>query len=457
MPIITISRGTLAGGTKLAEEVGKRLGYQVISRELIFEAARAYGITEIELREGLEVPPGLWQRITHQKERYILAAQAALADILQGTDCVYHGYCGQLLVKDQPGAIKLRLIAPLEKRVETAMAMHGISRGEALRMIHTNDEQRERWVRTLSGYDINDASLYDMVISLEQMSLEAAVDVVERLVRGQKTANSPEAAQALRDFLLGCRVKAAITFKSDFPPNSVDVRAEGGKVLVSGPAVDRNRAKVVEFVAALPGVKEVQAVEWGAGALGAAAHGKTARDIMLPIDRYPRVRESVSIRDAMLALGTSVVSLPDGHQIMPRFLLVFDDQENLVGIVNRRSLITGLIPKLKAIEEVTERAHGPIRMSGTPDPMDFLWPTLFSKEAVENARNPLSSVTRPIRGQVYVDTELSIVARTMLQQDVDLLPVKDGKRTVGVILMTEVFNAVAEFVAEGEARSRRRS
>ena len=51
MAIITISRGSLSGGRRLATCVGMNLGYQVISREeLVQEGARAYGVMEQNLR-----------------------------------------------------------------------------------------------------------------------------------------------------------------------------------------------------------------------------------------------------------------------------------------------------------------------------------------------------------------------------------------------------------------------
>jgi predicted transcriptional regulator len=36
----------------------------------------------------------------------------------------------------------------------------------------------------------------------------------------------------------------------------------------------------------------------------------------------------------------------------------------------------------------------------------------------------------------------------MLEHDVDLIPVTDGARTVGVVMMTDVFDNVSEYVLE---------
>ena len=48
MPIIAISRGSHSGGTQLAETLHSRLGYPIVSQELVAEASRHYGVSEDE-------------------------------------------------------------------------------------------------------------------------------------------------------------------------------------------------------------------------------------------------------------------------------------------------------------------------------------------------------------------------------------------------------------------------
>ena len=44
MAIITVSRGTCAGGERLANLVGEKLGFKVVSRELLYaRVAEQYG------------------------------------------------------------------------------------------------------------------------------------------------------------------------------------------------------------------------------------------------------------------------------------------------------------------------------------------------------------------------------------------------------------------------------
>ena len=54
----------------------------------------------------------------------------------------------------------------------------------------------------------------------------------------------------------------------------------------------------------------------------------------------------------------------------------------------------------------------------------------------------------PIRGSVQVSDSLSTVISTMLHHGVDLVPVLDGQTVAGVVLMTNIFDIVAQFVME---------
>ena len=59
MAIITISRGTMSGGKKLAQMLADRLGYKCISREVIIKAATDYDIEENKLFEAIRNSPSI--------------------------------------------------------------------------------------------------------------------------------------------------------------------------------------------------------------------------------------------------------------------------------------------------------------------------------------------------------------------------------------------------------------
>ena len=175
---------------------------------------------------------------------------------------------------------------------------------------------------------------------------------------------------------------------------------------------------------------------------------KTAADLMLPLSGYPHVPQSLSIREALLALGGSSVVSSQGHLVLPRYLLVLDEADRLVGVVNRRALLRGLIPHYASLKKA-QSVTGVQPYAGAMTGSGLIWNSLFSLSAIHAAKNSVASVMVPTRVSVAHDDTLDNVVGAMLEHDVDLIPVTEKGRAVGVIMMTDVFENVAEYILEG--------
>jgi cytidylate kinase len=206
VPIITISRGTLSGGRRTAECLAETLGYPCIGREILQEAARRIGVPVEDLSEKLEAPPSLFARLTQERKRYLLAVQTALAEYSAAGDLVYHGLAGQFLLKDLPGVLAVRLVAPLDMRVETLTSSHHrMTRNAAEDFIQNVDDERRRWVKLMYEVDVEDASLYDLTVNLEFISLETACVVIAEAARQPQYEVTAEVKSRLEAFARECR------------------------------------------------------------------------------------------------------------------------------------------------------------------------------------------------------------------------------------------------------------
>lgn len=206
MAIITISRGSLSGGRALAECLSSRLGYPTVGREVLQEAAEALGASEEAFRGRFETTPGLWSRLTQDREKYILAVQTALAEWCTRGDLVYHGLSGQHLLKGLPGIFRVRLIAPLDRRVQALIASHPqmtVSQAEAF--IKDVDQDRARWVKIMYGADVNDPNLYDLIINLETHTVDSACDTVATAVAQPRFQITDEVEAEIFAFAAECR------------------------------------------------------------------------------------------------------------------------------------------------------------------------------------------------------------------------------------------------------------
>jgi len=151
MSIITISRGSFGGGVMLAECLGAALGYRCLSREAVAEKAAAPGVSQEQLLDALSKPPGFLERFRHERYQFIALFQAALAEEVKGGKVVYHCNAGHLMLQGVSPLLKVRVIAPLEKRVAMVQERLNMSPSEAVAYIHKVDVDRKNWTRFLYG------------------------------------------------------------------------------------------------------------------------------------------------------------------------------------------------------------------------------------------------------------------------------------------------------------------
>jgi CBS domain-containing protein len=269
------------------------------------------------------------------------------------------------------------------------------------------------------------------------------------LANRKEYQSTPESEQELRDFALTKRVQAALTFQSDFQEDAIEVRGRLGAVRLSGDRYFKKNSKaIVEFVKNIPGVKEVVASTDEKSETPQAAANLKASDVMIPISGYPHIKPWTTIREAMAALGTSNVTLRDGYLSRPRFILVLDDLGRLVGMLDRRVLLAGLTPKLQTLERARGQTATRVPVYDLQHAMTFRWANLFSQEAVSNSMEPVKNITVPVRGTAKLDDSLTVVITTMIHFRFDVVPVMDGDKVAGVVLMTELFDTVADYIME---------
>jgi cytidylate kinase len=259
MSIITISRGTFSGGEELAKLLGERLGYEVVSREVLAEAAVKYGVSESKLAEAMRKAPGLWDRFLYDRRRYLAFVQCALCDLASHDRIVYHGHAGHLLLTGVRHVLRVRLIAPLEYRLRQVERRQGIGRAEAQTYVARVDHDREKWTQWLYGVNWHHPELYDLVVNLEHLDLEAACASIAAIVSRPQFEPDEASRQAFADLHLASRVRAALAADPGTAYADVEVRASGNRVEIEGKLPDPRWVQaVLDTTRRVEGVGEVR-------------------------------------------------------------------------------------------------------------------------------------------------------------------------------------------------------
>lgn len=254
MSLITISRGSFSGGKLLAECVARQLNYRCIDRDVVVQKASSRGVSPNDLIASLETPPaGALYTLNHKKYIYLVLIQAAIAEEVSTGNAVYHGLVGHRLFQGNITTLRVRVIAPMERRVQMAQQRMNIGRSEAIAYVAKMDEQRGRWTKYLYGIDWEDPSLYDIVLNLQNLNVEQACRFVVDIVRGGGFDFSTEQQAAMSDFVLATRVRAALARDPMTNSLEVDVVSRAGQVTIKGEFCEQNE-EVQRVAAAVPNV-----------------------------------------------------------------------------------------------------------------------------------------------------------------------------------------------------------
>ncbi len=247
MAIITISRGSYSKGKEVAEGIAARLNYECISREVLLKASDQFNIPEIKLIRAIHDAPSGLDRFTHGKTSYIAYIQCALLEHARRGNIVYHGLAGHILLGTIPHVLKVRIIADIDDRVAAEMEREKLAEKEARSLILKDDEERRKWTKKLYGVDPWDPSLYDLLICIDRIKVEGAIDLICEAASFEAFRSTERTKQMVADLALSSQVKSRLL---DLDYN-VSVTSEYGNVVVHTKADDRRARKLEERIKAL--------------------------------------------------------------------------------------------------------------------------------------------------------------------------------------------------------------
>jgi cytidylate kinase len=231
MSVIAISRGTLSGAAQLSRALADTLGYRLVMREEVFEAARVYGIAESGLGVvGLadDAPPGFWHRFSSGRQLYLACFAAALLDVALGDNVIYVGHFAHLLLKGYPRVLRVRLAAPDAYRVARLQEEREVDRREALKIIRDVDDRRLKWGQFLYGVDWRDPAQYDLVINPEKIDLATAARIVTDAAASAGFQPGPADLAILRNLRLAAVARVALLRSLQAGASDLQVAADAG-------------------------------------------------------------------------------------------------------------------------------------------------------------------------------------------------------------------------------------
>ena len=223
MAVITVSRQFGSGGDEIVEQLCQVLGYRFFDKRMLAKAAIDAGLSDQEIIdysiENYKVK-GFFERLfgrsrpiattrvwkegtdgTRKPEEVQLTEEHALQLVQKAVEMAYQtgnmvieGRGGQVLLRDRAGVLHVRIVAPMEYRIqrvkeklheEQNMPLDTIeTRRAAQDMIEQRDAASAAYLKTYYGVDWADPLLYHAVLNTGRISLEQAVRCITDMLIG---------------------------------------------------------------------------------------------------------------------------------------------------------------------------------------------------------------------------------------------------------------------------------
>ncbi len=165
----------------------------------------------------------------------------------------------------------------------------------------------------------------------------------------------------------------------------------------------------------------------------------TAQELMVPLHAYPHVRSDSTLRQALDTLAAAHIEMHE-ESSLPRILLVFDQDDALLGLVRRRDILKGLSPRWFSRPD----AQHPEAVFDVE--LDENIGEVLADKVVSRFRDrsecSIEAYTQQISGTVKKDDSLIRLVNIMVEKGYHMLPVLDEEHVIGVVRSVEVLWAV---------------
>jgi cytidylate kinase len=197
MTLVAISAAYGAGGSVVAPAVAKRLGVPFVDRAIPMGVAARLDIPVEEAMRHEEAPsPSLLERLLRgfaaadtvapaplpadhvRPEDFQRAAEEELRNQAATGDGVILGRAAVVVLRDDPRAVRVRLTGPPDARVRQAMRLGSVDEESARKAVERLDSAHEEYVRRFYDADINDCSLYHLVLDATALPLDACAELI---------------------------------------------------------------------------------------------------------------------------------------------------------------------------------------------------------------------------------------------------------------------------------------
>ncbi|MCP4674748.1 MAG: CBS domain-containing protein [Deltaproteobacteria bacterium] len=170
---------------------------------------------------------------------------------------------------------------------------------------------------------------------------------------------------------------------------------------------------------------------------------KLVRDIMVPLDKYPCIPGTLTLRDAMKEMSVQIQR--KGQTTLPRVALVFDESfSELLGLLRRRDIMRGLEPRFM-VGGSLDYSRKLFDVEIDPNLSELSYDKIVSRIRTR-ADRLVKDFVLPITLTVNHDDHIMKAMNEMVDQNSSLIPVLESGRVIGVVRSVDILGEISLIV-----------
>ncbi len=259
MSVITVSRQVGSQGEEIAQAVANRFNFQYVDKEKVGMALADCGLLKMEIEKLDEKKPSFWDSWAIDRNKFFHHLQMVIYGFAQKNNIVIVGRGGQVLLKDLPGVLHIRVIAPFDVRIRRIMEQNRIKEKQAFRLLQRSDEDSAGFIQTFFKVDWEDPSLYDLVINTQKLSVDSAIMMILEAIQAPEIKEGEKKMEGkLGDLILFRRVESTLMGLLGMGFTYINIHVEEGAVTLDGTVISgTDLVNCERAVASIEGVQRV--------------------------------------------------------------------------------------------------------------------------------------------------------------------------------------------------------
>jgi cytidylate kinase len=255
MAILTLARKYGSGGREIGQAIAQQLNYDYIDRRIILDDMRAEGKQwEDRAKYFDENYPNLWERYDWSFRGFVALNQSYFLNHALKDKAVIMGRGGNFLLKGIPFVLRVRVIAPIEKRIEKVMEREGVNSENARWLIEKADREMAGAIYLIYGRDWDNPAEYEMVFDTGIQTPDEIITTIKNGLFEKEKFNTEKTRKILRLRALAAKIKAEITTNPQYCISVLDVdpKEEGmieKGLVIRGIIYNQNDIKKIEETA----------------------------------------------------------------------------------------------------------------------------------------------------------------------------------------------------------------